>query len=944
MSHLEEHVAGGGLLKVLCRDGSWHNTGEVVLAGVVEPKKPALVLDSTFHQLHTALLRQVGVSERPVFTSAALQDLTHREYVRIVGEHYLKQLPARGRPEPSAVGFDMDKGAGPLHVMRRFRDTEDPESCTTWSRELLALDGPVRVGFGHRTRKAFGSIQALAPHLWAVKAYGLLATAWGPRPAGRALGRGLAEYSPLLPVAEWETTIKLTLTDSLQNVPLDLWREFLGRAPMANEPWLLGRLLAEAAKWIPEKETPALVPALCGSDGCLVGPSEVLVADDDGEVRALAKRRLPYVAVSDKQLALFLTERWGCNPASMRLRLEVVAESPAEPVILLDRYRGLRTVTDARLDGMELVECEDLFRQVTGPDGVDREPADLIRQDNIVYHRATLRDEELLAELSQEFELQLSTIAIDRILLDAQKKEVRTRMALCRNERDHASKLLHLLEVRVLESHLPAGLLETVHRLGEGTDEAQVSQLLLHVHGYDVLRELRHDLSDAGLPVPERWAGSSPAVGFVRQLGFPTEYAGDRGSHLEADLTVLGPPRLKPLHAFQEELAGQIRKLVGKPGRGLLFLPTGAGKTRVTVEALSLAFTSDDLQGPLLWIAQSEELCEQAVQTWSTVWRELGDGRPMHLCRLWGRNEVADSEDEVTVVVATDAKLAVCREREDYAWLADPTAVVIDEAHEATGTDYTQTLAWLGLDSRQTARPLLGLTATPFKGRSEEATKRLARRFGNQLLDVLGGDPYGTLQDLHVLSRVEHRVLDGSAMELNADEAEATRRTRLLPAAVLERIGRDEARTQRLLEDIESLPPDWPVLVFTASVLSAQVLAALLRVRGVRAAAVSGLTRMHERRRSIEQFRHGDIQVLTNCNVLTQGFDAPGVRALYIARPTFSPNAYIQMVGRGLRGTANGGKDECLVVNVEDTFGLFGEQLAYREFDYLWERQGGRLQ
>jgi len=628
----------------------------------------------------------------------------------------------------------------------------------------------------------------------------------------------------------------------------------------------------------------------------------------------------------------------------MRLRLEVVAESPAEPVILLDRYRGLRTVTDARLDGMELVECEDLFRQVTGPDGVDREPADLIRQDNIVYHRATLRDEELLAELSQEFELQLSTIAIDRILLDAQKKEVRTRMALCRNERDHASKLLHLLEVRVLESHLPAGLLETVHRLGEGTDEAQVSQLLLHVHGYDVLRELRHDLSDAGLPVPERWAGSSPAVGFVRQLGFPTEYAGDRGSHLEADLTVLGPPRLKPLHAFQEELAGQIRKLVGKPGRGLLFLPTGAGKTRVTVEALSLAFTSDDLQGPLLWIAQSEELCEQAVQTWSTVWRELGDGRPMHLCRLWGRNEVADSEDEVTVVVATDAKLAVCREREDYAWLADPTAVVIDEAHEATGTDYTQTLAWLGLDSRQTARPLLGLTATPFKGRSEEATKRLARRFGNQLLDVLGGDPYGTLQDLHVLSRVEHRVLDGSAMELNADEAEATRRTRLLPAAVLERIGRDEARTQRLLEDIESLPPDWPVLVFTASVLSAQVLAALLRVRGVRAAAVSGLTRMHERRRSIEQFRHGDIQVLTNCNVLTQGFDAPGVRALYIARPTFSPNAYIQMVGRGLRGTANGGKDECLVVNVEDTFGLFGEQLAYREFDYLWERQGGRLQ
>lgn len=944
LEHLEEHVAGGGLLKVLCRDGSWHNIGEVVVIGVVEPKSEALVLDDRFHVHHIALLQQVGVSERPVFTVAALQDLTHSEYVRKVREHYLKQFPARSRPKPSEVGFHMDKGAGPLHVLRRFQDTHDPESCMGWSRELLALDGPIRVQFGHRTRMAFEKIEALAPHLWAVKNYGLLATAWGARPASQALGRGLAEYSTLLPVAEWESTNKLTLTDALEDVPLDVWREFLDRVPIGSDPWSLGKLLAEAARRLPKSETPGHIPALSGSSGCLMGPSGILIAHDEDEVRALVQRGLPYVALGDERLTSFLTETWGCQPASSRLRLELIAEGQGEPVILLDRYRGLRSITDGRLDGVELVECEDLFRQVTGPDGVDREPADLIREERVVYYRATLGDEDLLAELSQEFELQLTTIAISRILLDAQDQQIRTRMALCRNEPDHAKKLLQLLDIHVLESRLPAGLMETVRRLGKDTGETDVAQLLLHVHGYDVLRELRHDLESAGLPVPERWAGSSPAIGFVRQLGFPTEYAGDRGSHLEADLTVLGPPRLTPLHAFQEELAGQIRELVRSPGRGLLFLPTGAGKTRVTVQALSLAFTHDDLKGPLLWIAQSEELCEQAVQTWSTVWRELGDGRPMRLCRLWGRNEVADSEDEVTIVVATDAKLAICRNREDYAWLAKPTAIVIDEAHEATGTDYTQTLAWLGLDSRQTARPLLGLTATPFKGRSEDATKRLARRFGNRLLDVLGEDPYGTLQDLHVLSRVEHRLLDGAAMQLNAEEAEVTRRTRLLPAAVLERVGRDESRTQRLLEDIESLPTDWPVLVFTASVLSAQVLAALLRVRDVQAAAVSGMTRMHERRRSIEQFRRGDIQVLTNCNVLTQGFDAPGVRALYIARPTFSPNAYIQMVGRGLRGTANGGKDECLVVNVEDTFGLFGEELAYREFDYLWERQGGRLQ
>ena len=42
------------------------------------------------------------------------------------------------------------------------------------------------------------------------------------------------------------------------------------------------------------------------------------------------------------------------------------------------------------------------------------------------------------------------------------------------------------------------------------------------------------------------------------------------------------------------------------------------------------------------------------------------------------------------------------------------------------------------------------------------------------------------------------------------------------------------------------------------------------------------------------------------------------VRAVYVARPTYSPNVYQQMVGRGLRGPLNGGSPECLIVNVED--------------------------
>jgi superfamily II DNA or RNA helicase len=58
---------------------------------------------------------------------------------------------------------------------------------------------------------------------------------------------------------------------------------------------------------------------------------------------------------------------------------------------------------------------------------------------------------------------------------------------------------------------------------------------------------------------------------------------------------------------------------------------------------------------------------------------------------------------------------------------------------------------------------------------------------------------------------------------------------------------------------------------------------------------------------------------------------------VYVARPTYSPNVYTQMIGRGLRGPLNGGSEECLIVNVEDNVVNFGEELAFRMFDHLWD-------
>ena len=110
-----------------------------------------------------------------------------------------------------------------------------------------------------------------------------------------------------------------------------------------------------------------------------------------------------------------------------------------------------------------------------------------------------------------------------------------------------------------------------------------------------------------------------------------------------------------------------------------------------------------------------------------------------------------------------------------------------------------------------------------------------------------------------------------------------------------------------------------------------------MRRRGRNAAFISGETRRATRRYLIEQFRSGQVQILCNYGVLTTGFDAPKIRAIVIARPTTSVVLYEQMIGRGMRGPANGGTVECLVIDLADNITRFQGQMAYKRMEDYWK-------
>ncbi|MFL5627743.1 MAG: DEAD/DEAH box helicase, partial [Ktedonobacteraceae bacterium] len=457
--------------------------------------------------------------------------------------------------------------------------------------------------------------------------------------------------------------------------------------------------------------------------------------------------------------------------------------------------------------------------------------------------------------------------------------------------------------------------------------------------------------------VARKWVvGKHWARSFASFLGFPKICAGIVGSPDGPSIEEVEPRiPLPELHAYQKDLLSKVQRVMDSSqgsNRAILSLPTGAGKTRTAVEALLNWWNRNETTRPyIIWITQSDELCEQAAGAFREIWVDRGGRGPRKILRLfryWGVHKALPDAFGDGVVIASIQKLNETIQtdagRAELERIAEDTAVVvIDEAHHTLAQSYTAVLETFGIifgRTNSSVIPLLGLTATPYRGIVAEENQNLARRFHSQLLvpDNLGNDPLHTLREMGILSHIDHQVLStGRTFTLEEEEAQRFQKMGQLPDSFLQKVGRDPQRNAFLLKTLLDLPTDWPVLCFGCSLEHASALAVLLRRKGRSAAFISGETRRATRRYLIEEFRNGHLHVLCNYGVLTTGFDAPKIRAIAIARPTTSVVLYEQMIGRGMRGPLNGGTKECLVIDLADNITRFQGQMAYKRMEEYWK-------
>lgn len=944
---LSEHPT---VVKVPTRDGGWawprrvfdldESLGDGMTSRSLDRQR---CLPDVAHRL--GVIRG-PVKEYPLDDEPCLDD--YQEWVL----EAVRSAQGPGERPVERLDFYPGKGPGPFSMLSVLRDAGASDRVREiWTVGLIAAGNPEWTCEDIDTGVTY---QVQSPVRWAADQAGLLSSNLGFRPPADVVAPSLVRYEKLLPLlrgsAQGQVAAALELPDRLDAVPVRILKEALEADTFA--PSIPNAVLVEfitaVCRVAYDNAAPPSIPARLKRTLEARPPSSVYLATTDEQEQYLSTRQKPYLRITGEQTTE-LVESVGCRTFEDSFTFSILVEGRQDPERIIDVFTGLRGAYGAdAVNSATVARAIQIAKRVTTEDGVEDQSLDFHRDGPALFVRSDADERRMLRFVNEAFGLGLTNAELDQVL----KTGLDHRLEALRLEAKAASTDADRLDVYFgpddLREALPRRLWQALEAQGLVDNRTSVAELFLTVFGSDSVKQLRELFQMAGFPdVPNQWAGGAATISWLRRMGFGTEYAGQREIRKDDEFIVDGAVRLNPLHDFQQEISRQLRDVLtsreanGRHKKAMVELPTGAGKTRVATETVLRLFIDGSLRGPVLWIAQSMELCEQAVQTASTVWRGLADERPLAIGRLWDGNTVHEPDTEFSFIVATDAQLDVLRDAPEYEWLSRPAAVIVDEGHRAGGSErYTRILGWLGVAGRGWDRPLAGLSATPFKGTSESATIALASRFGNQRLEAFAGDAYRQLAARGVLARVKHEVLSGVEFVLQPEErAEATKR-RTLSRSVLDRVGQDHERMSILVNHIMGLDRDWPVLVFTPNVLSAQVLAATLRYRGVEAAAVSGQTGRQQRSDIIRRFKDRRIQVLTNCDLLIQGFDAPGVRALYIARPTLSPNAYIQMAGRGLRGPENGGKEECLIVDMADNFGDVSDWLGYREYEHLWKEQG----
>lgn len=341
----------------------------------------------------------------------------------------------------------------------------------------------------------------------------------------------------------------------------------------------------------------------------------------------------------------------------------------------------------------------------------------------------------------------------------------------------------------------------------------------------------------------------------------------------------------------------------------MLQMPTGTGKTYLftsLINDLLCNYKRLHKEINILVVAHRTELLDQISATLSRFGISHGFIQGAREQHLWKRVQVGS----IMSLLTDKNYINVCRQHFDY--------IIADEAHHSLADTYIKLFGLFPYAKK------LGVTATPWRLNHESFLYLYQHLIISPQISWFINK--GLLSDFDYVSIKPNsevqRLVDNSEVASTGDFVNSD----------LENTFNNQRIRSKLYESYEKFAKGRQGIVYAINKRHAAKIAELYSGHGVSAVAIDCDTPKDIRNELICSFKEGNIKVLVNVDIFTEGFDCPSVSFIQLARPTKSLALYIQQVGRGLRIVA--GKEKTIILDNVGLYNYFGLPDADRKWQY----------
>ena len=372
----------------------------------------------------------------------------------------------------------------------------------------------------------------------------------------------------------------------------------------------------------------------------------------------------------------------------------------------------------------------------------------------------------------------------------------------------------------------------------------------------------------------------------------------------------------RTLRDYQQEAKKQIFESWEDCDNVMFQMPTGTGKTRLFTSIISdikawSIINQEDAR--VLIIAHRVELIEQISESLNRYKVSHGIIAGGHERNIQAQVQVASIQ-----TITHRANIEVARS-------LPIRFIIIDEAHHSTANSYKK--LW---DLYPSAKKL-GVTATPWRmnhqGFAKIYDKLILSRSIKEFIEQGWLSPY-CFYSIGSGSKVTQEINSIDEFDIEGD----------YKISALEKTIDQSAIRAQLLDSYLKFAKGKKGIIYSISRKHSDHICAEYKAKGVNIVRIDRETPREERRLYVQKFRKGQIDIIVNVDIFSEGFDCPDIEFIQLARPTKSLVKYLQQVGRGLRPV--NGKGKCIILDNVGSYLEFGLPDANRDWysDFIGEQ------